>query len=54
MGHPLAGWREAHNMIKSIAPDQPQKNLKYVWLDFRLGKTDAQSIAEAIFELLLR
>jgi putative tryptophan/tyrosine transport system substrate-binding protein len=34
MGHPLAGSCEAHNMIKSIAHDQPQKNFKYLWLDF--------------------
>jgi hypothetical protein len=36
MGHPLASSCEAHNMIKSIAHDQPQKNFKYLWLDFRL------------------
>src|SRR6266511_2831078 len=34
MGHPLAGSCEAHNMIKSIAHDQPQKNFKYLWLVF--------------------
>src|SRR6266540_5429467 len=32
MGHPLAGSCQAHNMIKSIAHDQPQKNFKYLWL----------------------
>jgi hypothetical protein len=31
----LAGSCEAHNMIRSIAHDQPQKNFKYLWLDFR-------------------
>jgi hypothetical protein len=43
MGRPLAGSCEAHNMIKSIAHDQPQKNFKYVWLDFRFSILDCWS-----------
>src|SRR5215475_4569420 len=37
MGHPLAGSCVALNIIRSIAHDQPQKNFKYLWLDFRFG-----------------
>jgi hypothetical protein len=28
-------------MIKSIAHDQPQKNFKYLWLDFRFWILDS-------------
>jgi hypothetical protein len=38
MGCPLAGSCQAHNMIRSIAHDQPQKNFKYLWLGLRLAK----------------
>src|SRR5262245_33282500 len=36
MGHPLAGSCVALNIIRSIDHDQPQKNFKYIWLEFDL------------------
>src|SRR6266542_1563384 len=51
MGHPLAGSCQAHNMIKSIAHDQPQKNFKYLWLDF--GFSIRRSKSKKVFCLAL-
>jgi hypothetical protein len=43
MGHPLAALGVAHIIIRSIDHDQPQKNFKYLWLDFGFPILDCQS-----------
>src|SRR5215813_13045868 len=57
MGHLLPGWCKAHNMIRSIAHDQPQKNFKHVWLVFlaSIGCVCASAVSsDALASLAVR
>jgi len=41
-------------MIRSIAHDQPQKNFKYLWLDFGLPEKESETrFEEIIFTRLI-